>query len=583
MKLLNMNNWSLTIKMLVPVIVLMSALIILSILSVRNLNMMENQLVSSIYGNAYRIDYLVLNADRDYYQAMIAQMKLLSTSNEQEIQEQTTYYTENTKQVQDRMQTVKAIIIAQQHVLSDYKDPKSGKTLLELIDAFISNYTAWQQEFNINERKLNSNTNADAQFNAARADMAGIEAIVEQYTNNVLDDSTALKSRMYVLTLVQLIAAAIISAVIIWFVMLNVRRRTKDTLDLIERTSRFDLVYVDKFTPYLSQNDEFATIFKALGEARKQFRLTFSEVIEKSANLQTKIQLVEYEMNTLSTAMHDISSTTEQLSAGMEETAASTQEMNATSNEMEAAVDSVASKAQQGAVAADQLTGRAAELALQFKASYADSEQTFKVASENLLQALEDSKSVEQIRLLVSSIIDIAAQTNLLSLNASIEAARAGDAGRGFAVVASEISKLAYDSKQAADRINEITGIVTSSVNNLSSHSNHLLQLFDTNIWKDYRMMLASAEHYATSAQEIDSIAGDLSTTSEQLLASVGDVVKTIHEISVAADQGAQGTGLIAAKTDDIVQQTNRVSEQLDLSKQDIEGLAQSVSKFKLS
>ncbi|WP_322907439.1 methyl-accepting chemotaxis protein [Paenibacillus sp. SGZ-1009] len=583
MKLLNMNNWSLTIKMLVPVIVLMSALIILSILSVRNLNMMENQLVSSIYGNAYRIDYLVLNADRDYYQAMIAQMKLLSTSNEQEIQEQTTYYTENTKQVQDRMQTVKAIIIAQQHVLSDYKDPKSGKTLLELIDAFISNYTAWQQEFNINERKLNSNTNADAQFNAARADMAGIEAIVEQYTNNVLDDSTALKSRMYVLTLVQLISAAIISAVIIWFVMLNVRRRTKDTLDLIERTSRFDLVYVDKFTPYLSQNDEFATIFKALGEARKQFRLTFSEVIEKSANLQTKIQLVEYEMNTLSTAMHDISSTTEQLSAGMEETAASTQEMNATSNEMEAAVDSVASKAQQGAVAADQLTGRAAELALQFKASYADSEQTFKVASENLLQALEDSKSVEQIRLLVSSIIDIAAQTNLLSLNASIEAARAGDAGRGFAVVASEISKLAYDSKQAADRINEITGIVTSSVNNLSSHSNHLLQLFDTNIWKDYRMMLASAEHYATSAQEIDSIAGDLSTTSEQLLASVGDVVKTIHEISVAADQGAQGTGLIAAKTDDIVQQTNRVSEQLDLSKQDIEGLAQSVSKFKLS
>ncbi|MFD1886928.1 methyl-accepting chemotaxis protein [Paenibacillus wenxiniae] len=583
MNMFKFNNWSLSIKLLVPVIVLMLALIVFSILALRNLDAIEKKLVSSLYDTSYKADYLVLNADRDLYQAMLAQTKLLTLQNEQDIQQQVADYNENTTQVSDRIQAARAVMEQHTDIFTAYKDQASGKNTFELWDEFNASYTAWKQEFNANTRTLANAANAEQQFDIARERIEQIGNIVDRYSTDSLNHNAALKQQMYVLTYVQLAAAAIISAIIVFFIVMNVRRRTRDTLDLINRTERFDLVYVDKFTPYLSQKDEFAVIIQALGEARKQFRLTFSKVIEESANLQTKIQIVEHEMNTLDTGIHDISSTTEQLSAGMEETAASAQEMNATSNEIEAAVHSVASKAQEGARAAEQLTGRATELTQQFKASYEESDRTYKIASENLIQALEESKSVEQIRSLVTSIIDIAAQTNLLSLNASIEAARAGDAGRGFAVVASEISKLAEDSKNAADRINQITGVVTRSVDNLSSHSNNLLQLFDTNIWKDYRMMLNSAEHYATSAQEIDAIAGDLSATSEELLASVENVVRTIHEISVAADEGAQGTGVIAAKADDIVQQTNRVSEQLDRSKQDIEGLAESVSKFKLS
>jgi methyl-accepting chemotaxis protein len=561
----------------------MIALIVFSMLALRNLDTIEQKLVSSLYDTSYKADYWVLNADRDLNQAILAQTKLLTLQNEQEIQNQVAYYNENMKQVSDRIQAARAIIEQHAEVFKAYKDQESGKNTFELLDAFDNSYNAWKQEFNVNTRTLTNAANSDEQFAMARDSIEKIGDIVNRYSTDSLINNTALKKQMYVLTYIQLAAAAIISAIIVFFIVMNVRKRTKDTLDLINRTQQFNLVYVDKFTPYLSQKDEFAVIIQALGEARKQFRVTFGKVIQESANLQTKIQIVEHEMDRLDAGMQDISSTTEQLSAGMEETAASAQEMNATSNEIEAAVHSVASKAQEGARAAEQLTGRANELTRQFKASYEESDRTYKIASENLIQALEESKSVEQIRSLVTSIIDIAAQTNLLSLNASIEAARAGEAGRGFAVVASEISKLADDSKNAADRINQITGVVTRSVDNLSAHSNNLLELFDTNIWKDYRMMLSSAEHYATSAQEIDAIAGDLSATSEELLASVENVVKTIHEISVAADEGAQGTGVIAGKTDEIVQQTNRVSEQLDQSKQDIEGLAESVSKFKLS
>lgn len=77
----------------------------------------------------------------------------------------------------------------------------------------------------------------------------------------------------------------------------------------------------------------------------------------------------------------------------------------------------------------------------------------------------------EQIDSLTQSILDIAAQINLLALNASIEVARAGEAGKGFAVVAIEIRKLAENSKAATGKIQSVTKQVISSVENLTQYS----------------------------------------------------------------------------------------------------------------
>lgn len=582
MKLFKINNWSLTVKMLIPVMIVILALIVFSVLSLRNLETMGKQLTSSLYDRAYKISYLVLNADRDYYQAMVAETLLTDLQNEQQIKLQTDNYNDNVQQAYERIQQARAIMEQDHDAFAAYKDADTGKNVFELLDGFNENFNTWKQEFDVEQRRFSNSANSDVKFAAARDNLERLEALIDTYSQDSIGKAAALTSHMTLLTYIQLGVMLLISLLIIYFIMRNVRKRTKDALELIERTKQFDLTYADHLTPYLTQKDEFAVIIQALGEARKEFRMMFGKVIDESGNLQGIIRTVEERMNTLEGSMHDISSTTQQLSAGMEETAASAEEMNATSNEIESAVHSVADKAQDGAKAAEQLTTRAHELNRQFRTSYEKSTATYQVASDSLVQALEESKSVQQINSLVSSIIDIASQTNLLSLNASIEAARAGDAGRGFAVVASEISKLADDSKLAADQINSITGTVIRSVDNLSQNSNHLLELFRTDIRSDYEMMLSSAEQYASSAQEIDDIASDLSATSEQLLASVENVVKTIHEISIAANEGAEGTGLIAEKADDIVQQAAHVSEQMQVSKQGVEDLAGSVSKFKL-
>lgn len=111
----------------------------------------------------------------------------------------------------------------------------------------------------------------------------------------------------------------------------------------------------------------------------------------------------------------------------------------------------------------------------------------YKIKNENNTVVKEMSQLTsyfEEIDMIIHAVNAIADQTQLLALNASIEAARAGDAGRGFAVVAGEVSKLADESSKSSEKIQELLGNISRNVRGLTSNIEEQSRLIDENVKK---------------------------------------------------------------------------------------------------
>jgi methyl-accepting chemotaxis protein len=122
-------------------------------------------------------------------------------------------------------------------------------------------------------------------------------------------------------------------------------------------------------------------------------------------------------------------------------------------------------------------------------------------------------------------------------LSRSRKAARAGESGKGFAVVADEIRKLAEESKTSVSRIQEVTHQVLTIVNTLSSSSMEIMDFIDQKVLNDYEDLVQTSERYNDLSKVINDIVTEFSSTSEELLASIHNMVHAITQISTSANE----------------------------------------------
>jgi methyl-accepting chemotaxis protein len=273
------------------------------------------------------------------------------------------------------------------------------------------------------------------------------------------------------------------------------------------------------------------------------------------------VALTNENMKALNSNIIEVSATTQELAAGMEETAASSEELNATSIEIETAVRSIAEKSQEGSQKVIEISKRAAGTKETAQSSQQKIQQISTEISEHLKTAVEQAKIVEQIDILSHSIMNITSQTNLLALNAAIEAARAGEAGKGFSVVADEIRNLAEQSTSMVEQIQGITSKVTAAVNYLASSAGELLDFVSDDINSSLDSFLLIARDYNEDSVYMDSLITDFSATAEELLASIQNILVTVNHVSLAAAEGASGTGDIAVRIGEVNTKSGEVEQ----------------------
>ncbi|OBR92233.1 methyl-accepting chemotaxis protein 4 [Clostridium ragsdalei P11] len=332
----------------------------------------------------------------------------------------------------------------------------------------------------------------------------------------------------------------------------------------------------------IDSKDEIGELAVSLNKFIFNIKEIMKGVNESIENVISINEDINNNVNELSNNIQDVSATTEEIAAGMQETAASSEEMAAASEEIGKAIEDIAKKSQDGDIEANNIDKRGQETKQNVTKSQKKTESIFIKTKEELEDAIENSKIVQQINILSETIMEVTEQTNLLALNAAIEAERAGESGKGFAVVADEVRKLAEESNSTVTEIKNMTEKVTGAVDTLSKSSNKLLKFLSEDISNDYKFMIKAAESYSMDASFVNNLVGNFSNTSRHLSTSVSDMLKTIDQIAEASSQGAEGTTNVAKKIDDVNSKTNSIVEQIAMSSESMGKLKEEIGKFKL-
>ncbi len=284
-------------------------------------------------------------------------------------------------------------------------------------------------------------------------------------------------------------------------------------------------------------------------------------------NLHGLIKQVSEATQQVAAASTEIAASSEQMATGLSEQQKQSEQVSAAVEEMARSVTEVASKSGSAAQAATESGKEAAEGGKIVEQTVSQMQGIAEQVNTSATSVSALGKKGEQIGQIIGVINDIADQTNLLALNAAIEAARAGEHGRGFAVVADEVRKLAERTTQATEE-------VAKSIREIQSETGTAVQNIEAGTQR-----VAEGVELANSAGQA---LGRIVNASSTLQSMVQSIAAAAEEQSAASEQIARSVESISAVTKESTQgAAQAASAATELSKQ-AEKLQGLVGRFKL-
>ncbi len=576
---MSFKNISVKKKILTMTLPLMLLAIIVTAVLIMNAKATKNDMADLLNTSFSAIDHLV-SADRDFYQADRAtwefQMKYVDAGLPKEEADIIEDYNKNAAQVMEHIDGVEELAKDNPKLYTETKSD-AGNTLQSLIADFESKYDDWFGAYSL-ENETGEIGAMRGMFDVARESLDEMEEIIETYkTERARELDKKLNATIRVMMIIIGLAIVLISfmgASMSSFMTKAMTRVNESLKKLGENDLTMEPLNIDS-------KDEFGQIARASNALMSHLKDIMCTLDHASHELADSSKTMNQITGQSTEAVNNITAAIDELAQAAYHQAEDTEKISSSVEDMKNSMSNSVSSAERLSDENGKIKSATGEGTQAVKDLTNTTEQSMEALEKifAVIRNIDDSaKQISEVSDLISS---IAEQTNLLSLNASIEAARAGEAGRGFAVVAEEIRKLAEQSAESVDVINQKIMDLQKNAGEAEVQSNLVKRLSE----QQNESVQNTKEKFDVIVKNVENVDRDivnLKDNNETLAQNFNTVSDLVSSLASIAEENAASAQEISATSDTVkssMGEINDISGQVSVSAAELESI---MNEFKI-